>query len=115
MGVKLKTIWKNKFKILEGIKNTLFPTQYVEKIASHRLAICQSNVCGFYDEKGVMEITVLKGKPACGGCGCNVIYKTHTLSGYCYLQDIGKLPLWDVEMTEKEEEAWRNKTGIKNE
>ena len=77
--------------------------------------ICEKNDCGFYDHTGTSENVFIKGEPACGGCGCNKKLKTHCLSCHCYLQDIGKLPLWDAEMSEKEEDALRAKTGIKNE
>lgn len=115
MVEKLKKIWKNKTKIIEGIWNLWFPSQYVEKIAKHRLAICQSNVCGLYDPIGSDIKCFVPGSGCCSGCGCNDKYKTHSLASYCYLKDIGKEPLWDVEMTEKEEKEFREKTGIKNE
>ena len=115
MAGKLKTMWKNKKKILEGIWNSWFPTQYVEKIAAHRLAICQSNTCGHHDPIGSAINCVKPGSGCCSGCGCNDKYKVHSLASYCYLNDLGLTPLWDLEMTEKEEKAFREKTGIKNE
>jgi hypothetical protein len=78
------------------------------------LEICQKNECGFYDHKGVSEKVLLKGQPACAGCGCNAKFKTHCLSCHCYLKDIGKVPLWGAVMTEEEEDNFRKKTGIKN-
>ena len=114
MVEKLKKIWKNKFKILEGIRYSYFPNKYIEKIAAHRAAICETNECGFYDKLGVTEKIIVKGVPGCSECGCRILYKTHVLSAVCTLKDIGKTPLWDIEMTEKEEEIFRKKTGIKN-
>ena len=43
-------VWKNKGKILEGIKNKIFK-EHVEKIAQDRLTICES--CPLFDIKGV--------------------------------------------------------------
>lgn len=110
----MKTVWKNKWKILEGIWNTWFPSRYIKNVAEKRSMICQANICGLYDKFGTAEATYVKGKPACGGCGCNEKYKVHSLSSHCYLKDLGLTPLWEAEMTEKEEEIFRNKTGIKN-
>lgn len=111
----IKTVWVNKGKILSGIWHSWFPSQYIKKVAAHRLAICQENRCGFYDAKGESESCFIKGRGCCKGCGCNDKYKSHSLSSYCYLKDLGLTPLWDSEMTEKEEEQFRYKTGIKNE
>lgn len=112
MKINFKAIWENKWKIVSGIWNTLFPTKYIERVAQERITICKTNVCGFYDELGVMENTIVKNKPACGGCGCNAEYKTHSLSSWCYLKDLGKTPLWDSVMTEQEEELFRAKRGV---
>jgi hypothetical protein len=84
-------------------------------IAKRRLEICKSNKCGFYNEAGDLPIVVVKGKPACGGCGCSLEYKCRVLSESCTLMQLGKLPLWEDEMTEAEEKKFRDKTGIKNE
>lgn len=100
---------------MEGIWNSWFPNRYVERIADKRKTICESNVCGYYDPKGENEKCYVPGKPCCSGCGCNANWKQHSLSSYCYLQDIGKLSLWDTEMTEEEENKFRTKTGITNE
>lgn len=111
---KIKYVWKNRKKIWEGIWNSWFPNLYVEKIAKERSKICQSNVCGVYDKYGTFEATFIKNSSACGGCGCSERYKTRSLSSWCYLKDIGKEPLWDAVMTEKEEDEFRQKTGIEN-
>ncbi len=112
---KLLTIWKNKWKIVEGIRYTWFPNKYVEAIAQKRVAICKTNQCGHYEEKGVSDICVKKGSGCCNLCGCNDFYKGRSLSSACSLKEQGKYPLWDVEMTEEEEKKFREKTGIKNE
>lgn len=114
MGAKLKTIWKNRNKIFEGVWNTWFPKTFIEKIAKRRTAICELNRCGFYDALGVSEKAVMKGKPTCSSCGCRIEYKTRVLSVYCSLGDIRQEPLWNIEMTEKEEKKFRDKTGVQN-
>jgi len=105
-------IWKNRKKILEGIFNTWFPNAYVERIANQRLSICKSNVCGFYDEKGISENCIIQGKPCCSGCGCNDVFKTHSLSSHCTLKDMGKTPLWEAVMSREQEDDFRNKNNI---
>ena len=87
----------------------------MEKIAQKRLEICRANTCGLYDAKGESSICVKKGSGCCSGCGCNDLFKTHSLSSYCYLKDIGRTPLWKSEMSEVEEEMFRANTGLKNE
>ena len=93
--MKVWEIWKNRAYIWQGIKNTVFKRDSVEIIAKKRISICRSNVCGFYDEKGSSEKAYIKGKEACSGCGCNLDWKTHSLSSSCYLKSIGKEALWD--------------------
>lgn len=86
----------------------------MERIAEKRLKICQSNKCRLYDARGEFPITFVKGKPACGACGCNAKWLTHSLSSDCSLRFQGKEPLWVAEMSEEEENKFREKTGIKN-
>lgn len=111
---KLKIAWINKHKIIEGVWATWFPSKYVEKIASKRIAICKQNLCGYYDPSGKHPKCFVSGTGCCTACGCRSVYKTHSLSSYCSLKDKGISPLWDAEMTEEQEEKFRNKTGIKN-
>lgn len=96
MRNKIITIWKNKWKIFEGLYNRLFmkDSPEIRKIVKERLAICQSNKCGLYDAKGEGDNVVMKGKPACGGCGCNASIKASCMSCHCFLADIGQEPLW---------------------
>lgn len=115
MWQKIIKIWKNKHKILEGIRYTWFPTSYVETIAQRRLAICRTNSCGLYDAKGEAAICVKKGEGCCSGCGCNDVYKAHSLSSYCTLKDLGKTPLWGAELSESEERDFRTRSGIRHE
>lgn len=69
-----------------------------QTLAEQRIKICRSNKCGFYDKNGTSEKAFIKGKEACAGCGCNLAAKTSSQDSYCYLKDIGKIPLWDVEV-----------------
>lgn len=105
MSLNLKKIWKDKTKILEGITNTLFIKEEVEKVALHRQAICQENTCGFYDPQGQSEKAVIKGSPACSICGCNISLLSRSLSSKCSLYEIGKEPLWEEELTKQEEQT----------
>lgn len=114
---KLKIAWKNKWKILEGIWNNWFPNVYLDRVATRRAEICRSNICGYYDPKGVSEDCFLKGKSCCSSCGCSLQWKLYSLSSECGIKT--KEPdsdlFWKAEMTEREEEKFRNKTNIKNE
>jgi hypothetical protein len=87
----------------------------VETIAKKRTKICESNLCGFYNEAGDLPIVVVKGSPSCGQCGCRIEYLTRSLSSTCSQKKEGKYPLWDSELTEEQEKKFREKTGITNE
>lgn len=114
MWKKLKRVVSNIGYIISGTWNTLFPSLYVKNIAKKRSEICQKNTCGYYDKTGHGANVVLKGKPACGGCGCNEKIKTHCLSCECFLSELGLTPLWKAEMSPKEESTWRLKNKIEN-
>lgn len=79
----------------------------------YRLKICKSNVCNYYDPVGKSEKCYVRGEGCCTGCGCKDTFKTSSLSSHCYLKDIGQKPLWESVMTEKQEEVFREKTGLK--
>ena len=66
----------------------------IEAMAKERKAICKSNKCGHYDAKGDNPGTFIKGKPACGVCGCNINFLAHSPESECSLTEIGKKPLW---------------------
>ena len=102
--MSLNQIWKNKDKILEGIKNKYLKKKDKDKlksIAEKRISICRTNQCGFYDKDGSSKKAVIKGLEACSGCGCNLEIKGYSLSSHCYLKDIGEKPLWEEENLEK--------------
>lgn len=46
----IRTIWKNRKQILEGVKNNLFKSADVEAIAAEREAICKA--CPHIDLEG---------------------------------------------------------------
>lgn len=112
---KIQNVWKNRWKILDGIWHTYFPNSFVKRVAKYRSDICQLNACGYYNKDGSDPRCLVPGKPCCTGCGCNEKYKVHSLSSYCHLKDVNKVPLWEAVMTEEEERSFRKKTGITNE
>ncbi len=90
----LLKVWKSKGQILEGIVNSVFKQEHIEEIAQERMSICESNVCGLYDANGESERAVVKGSPACAGCGCKLEFKTRAMASACYLGEMGEHPLW---------------------
>lgn len=110
----LLKVWKNKGKILEGIKNSLFKTEHIEDLAQERITICRQNTCGYYDVFGESEKVIVKGVESCGACGCKLSYAVRALSKTCGLEELGKVPLWKAMMTQEEEDYLQKKTGIKN-
>lgn len=100
MAKKLIQIWKEKGKILEGIKNSIFKDEHVEEIAATRNEICQG--CEFIDRSG--NLCVVPGtQPCCGSCGCSLQFLQRSLSSSC---EKGK---WKAILSEEEEEALNQK------
>jgi len=93
MANNLIRIWKNKGKILEGIKNYIYTTRSNRKIARDRLNICRTDECSHYDPIGESE-KAIKGKESCGICGCILKLKVNCLSCSCALEELNKEPLW---------------------
>lgn len=85
----MNDIWKNKYKILEGLKNKLFKKQDVEDVAEFRMNICRG--CEHLDTEG-SNCTVPGTQPCCGKCGCSLSLKTRSLSLSCPLDN----PKWDA-------------------
>ena len=78
--IDLLKIWNNKEKILEGIKNSIFTSESVEQIADGRMSICKK--CPYIDKKG--KSCLMPGtQPCCSLCGCNLKWKTRSLSSAC--------------------------------
>ena len=105
----LLKVWKSKGQILEGIVNKVFKQDHIEEISAERMSICASNLCGMYDADGSSERAVVKGKPACAGCGCSLELKTRCLSCHCHLKDLNQHPLWDMIVTPAEETLLRER------
>ncbi len=100
----LQKAWENKGDIVKGFYNAyIHCTPELQAEAQKRIGICRQNTCGWWDEKGVMERTVLKGQEACGGCGCQLQAKAHNMQLQCYLGDIGQEPLWKAVTSEEME------------
>jgi len=89
-------IWKEKDKILEGIKNKIFKKADVEHIAAERMSICET--CPELDTEG-SNCMVPGTAPCCSLCGCSMSLKTRALSAGC---DAGK---WTAILTEDEQAA----------
>ena len=96
MANSLIRIWKNKDKIFEGIKNSIFTKQHIEEIADLRMDICK--VCPHIDTRG-SYCAMPKTQPCCKLCGCNLHLKTRSLSSSC---DDNR---WYAELTQQEEDA----------
>ena len=77
-------------------------------MAAERIKICRKNTCGFYDKLGESETVFLKGKEACGLCGCNLEMKCASQDSYCALKDINQDPLWDIREIVEKEKTWLN-------
>lgn len=92
----LKQIWKERKKILEGIKNTVIRDEFVEDIAALRY-----NICHECDQHG--DDCAVKGTaPCCNECGCSLAFKTRSLASEC---PFGK---WAAIATEEEEDQLDN-------
>lgn len=97
MKEKIKEIWRNRNKIMQGIYNYFInfkERNEIKRMSLTRLNICRSNSCGYYDKLGESEKAFVKGKEACGVCGCNLKLLTSSQDSTCSLIDLGKIPLW---------------------
>ena len=88
-------IWKERNKIMEGIKNNMFKKEHVEQVAIHRNAIC--NTCPYIDLSGD-KCAVFGTQPCCSSCGCSLKFKTRSLSSSC------PKGYWDAVVTQEEED-----------
>ena len=96
--MSLIRIWKNKGKIYEGIKNSLFKKEHIEEIAKERMSICKA--CPFIDLQGG-NCEVPGTAPCCSLCGCKLSLKVRSLSSQC-ADDKNKR--WKAVLTEAEED-----------
>jgi len=93
--MSLIKIWKEKNKILEGIKNKVFKRKDVENIAAERFNICSN--CPNIDYSG--DKCYMRGtQPCCALCGCDLSLKIRALSAAC---DDKR---WDAVLSEEEED-----------
>jgi len=97
--MSLIKIWKNKGKIYEGIKNSIFKKEHIEEIAAERMALCKA--CPHIDLEG-SKCEVPGTAPCCGLCGCKLSIKTRSLSSQCALNFDRR---WEAVLDEKEEDA----------
>ncbi len=102
MSLSLIKIWKNKDKIYEGIKNSIFKQEHIEEIAAERIALCQT--CPHIDLDGI-KCEVPGTKPCCGLCGCSLALKTRSLSSDC--ADDNNIR-WKAVLTEEEDDQLNN-------
>jgi hypothetical protein len=91
----LKTIWKNKSQIMEGIKNAILRDEFVEDVAKLRHDVCDS--CELKGKKCSVKGT----GPCCNECGCSLAFKTRSLSSECPHPDG---PKWKAIISEEEED-----------
>lgn len=96
--MSLIKLWKNKGKILEGIKNKVFKKEHVEEIASERLKICQ--ICPHIDHAGT-DCYVKGTHPCCSKCGCSLALKLRSLSSGCGDEEN---PRWNAVLSEEEDD-----------
>ena len=94
--MNLIKLWKEKGKILEGVKNSIFKQEHIEEIAASRMMIC--NECPSIDTQGT-KCYMAGTQPCCGECGCKLSFKTRSISSSC------PKDRWDAIASEEEEEA----------
>lgn len=90
-------VWKERNKILEGVKNTVFKSEHVEEVFEHRKAICES--CPFFQQRGDKNCIAPGTHPCCPQCGCSLKFKLRSLSSSC------PEGYWDALLTQQEEDA----------
>jgi hypothetical protein len=95
---KLDKLYQNKSKIFEGLKNSLFKNDFVEKVALARFEICKT--CPHIDLKGD-KCMVSGTQPCCGKCGCSLGMKTRSLSSDCGDEE---LPRWFAVLDQEQED-----------
>lgn len=70
--------------LLEGIHNSIFVKDEVEKIAKERTSICK--LCSHYS-RNVAGANTIRKDGFCTDCGCNIYLKSRSLSSHCPLGD----------------------------
>lgn len=76
-------IYKERNKIIEGLKNKVFKKDHVEQIYNERMEVC--NQCTSLDVTG--ENCAVPGtNPCCSECGCSLSLKGRSLASECPLK-----------------------------
>lgn len=96
-----KKIWKNICQILEGVSNTISKKEHIEKIAESRMYSCRT--CQHFDIEGT-NCMVPGTQPCCSICGCNLKFKTRSLSSECP----HPVKRWGAVLTQEEEDKLYN-------
>jgi hypothetical protein len=99
-------VWKERNKILEGVRNSVFKVEHIEQIAEHRKAICDS--CPFFKTKGEKNCVAPGTHPCCPQCGCSLKFKTRSLASSC------PEGYWDAVVTTEEEDLIRGSINPEN-
>ena len=94
--MNLIKLWKEKGKILEGVKNSIFKQEHIEEIAASRMAVCKE--CSSIDNEGT-KCYMAGTQPCCGECGCKLSFKTRSISSSCPKDK------WSAIASEEEEDA----------
>ena len=103
MAKGLHEVWEARKRIFDGIKNSIFKKDDVEKIALSRLAICEK--CDTIDRIG-KKCILPESQPCCGDCGCKLAWKVRCLAEECPLNK------WEAILSEEEEEDVNKQLGI---
>lgn len=80
--MNLIQIYKERNKIIEGLKNKIFKKEHIEIIYNERMSICLE--CDSLDIEG-KNCTVPGTQPCCSECGCSLGLKGRSLSSECPL------------------------------
>lgn len=91
--------WRDRGKIWEGIKNSMFKKEHVEQIADQRMKICEA--CPHIDKEG-SKCFAPGTQPCCGLCGCKLTFKVRSLASSC---DDKR---WDAMLTGDQEDKLYN-------
>lgn len=89
--------------ILEGMWNSIFIREEIEKVANERQAICKDCPMNSDHAKRFNKYKTFRPDYHCVSCGCNIVGKTRSMSEYCPL---GK---WDAQMSKEEEDELTKK------
>lgn len=83
--------------IIEGVWNSIFVKETIEKIAEERMSICKGCSLNSDHQKKYNKYKTFRPDFHCTSCGCNLHAKTRSLSQECPLKK------WKAEMSQEEE------------